>query len=367
MSIPISKVKIFDSARTRLNHALDSGMLAQGPQVGELENLFAERHGARHAVAVNNGTTALVLALEVLNLSPGDEVITTPFTFAATLNAIIESGATARFVDIGDDFLMDADQLGEVINSRTKAIMPVHLYGQMVDMRGVEDSLSRKHGISIVEDAAQAVGSKFQGNSAGSYGIGCFSLYATKNVGCGEGGIVTTNDDALAERMRILRNQGMKARYEYVVPGHNYRLTDLHAAVAIPQMENLDDLIESRKANAEFYLRELKDLEGLILPESRSGDVHVWNQFTIRVTGNAPITRDQFVEFLTKREIGTGIYYPHLVFDYDCYKDLSSVVIAETPKAKAITHECLSIPVHPSLTASDLDYVVSTIREIWSK
>ncbi len=367
MTIPISKVKIFESARTRLNQALDSGMLAQGPQVGELEKLFADRHGVNHAVAVNNGTTALVLALEVLDLQPGDEVITTPFTFAATLNAIIESGATARFVDIGDDFLMSTDQISDAINSRTRAVMPVHLYGQMVDMNQLEESLGGRNEISIVEDAAQAVGSKFQGRSAGSFGIGCFSLYATKNVGCGEGGIVTTNDDRLADRMRILRNQGMKARYEYVVPGHNYRLTDLHAAVAIPQMENLETLTESRRQNADFYLKELQGLEGMILPTSRPGDLHVWNQFTVRIDGSAPVTRDELVEHLNEREIGTGIYYPRLVFDYDCYRNLSSVVITETPNAKDITSQCLSIPVHPSLTDGDLDFIVSTLRKIWSQ
>ena len=367
MNIPISKVKVFDSARDRLERALDSGMLAQGPQVAELEALFAERHETKHAVAVNNGTTALVLALEILDLEQGDEVITTPFTFAATLNAIIESGATARFVDIGDDFLMDTDQLGDIINSRTRAIMPVHLYGQMVDMTRLIDSLPNSSGISIVEDAAQAVGAKFQGNSAGSYGIGCFSMYATKNVGCGEGGIVTTNDDTLADRMRTLRNQGMKARYEYVVPGHNYRLTDLHAAVAIPQMEHLGELIESRSNNAKFLMKELAGLEGLILPTSRTGDVHVWNQFTIRITNDAPITRDQAVHYLTEHQVGSGIYYPRLVFDYECYTSLSNVVIPDTPKAKEITSQCLSIPVHPSLNEIDLDFIVSTIRSMWSQ
>lgn len=367
MSIPISKVKIFDSARDRVTRALDSGMLAQGPQVAELETLFATRHEAKHAIAVNNGTTALVLALEVLDLGPGDEVITTPFTFAATLNAIIESGAVARFVDINDDFLMNPDQLAEVINPRTKAIMPVHLYGQMVDMAKVVESLGNSSDITIVEDAAQSVGSKFQGQSAGSYGIGCFSLYATKNVGCGEGGIVTTNDDHLAERMRILRNQGMKARYEYVVPGHNYRLTDLHAAVAIPQMEHLTDLIDARRRNAEYFTRELSGLDGLILPTSRQGDVHVWNQFTVRVTSDAPVTRDGAIAYLTEREIGTGIYYPRQVFDYECYRNLPSVIIPDTPKAKEITNQCFSIPVHPSLGESDLDRIVATIKEMWTR
>lgn len=366
MNIPISKVKIFDSARERIERALSSGMLAQGPQVMELEDLFASRHGVEHAVAVNNGTTALVLALEVLDLKPGDEVITTPFTFAATLNAIIESGATAKFVDIGPDFLMDPHLVADAVTPRTRAVMPVHLYGQMVEMSQLESVLDGRGDISIVEDAAQAVGSRFQGRSAGSYGLGCFSLYATKNVGCGEGGVITTNDSMLAERMRILRNQGMKARYEYVVPGHNYRLTDLHAAVAVPQMEHIDDLIHARTSNADFLANGLSGLEGLLLPTSRSGDVHVWNQFTLRFTDAAPVSRDDAAAFLADRGIGTGVYYPRLVFDYECYKNHPLVVASDVPTAAAVTAECLSVPVHPSLTQSDLEMIVSSVREMWS-
>lgn len=364
-SIPISKVKIYDSARERINSALDTGILAQGPQVGELEKLFATRSQVDHAVAVNNGTTALVLALEVLDLEPGDEVITTPFTFAATLNAIIESGATARFVDIGDDFLMNTDLIAGVVTTRTRAILPVHLFGQMVDMDALTAAINPWPEISIVEDAAQAVGAKFQGHSAGSYGMGCFSLYATKNIGCGEGGMITTNDASLAERMRILRNQGMRARYEYVEPGHNYRLTDLHAAVAIPQMEDIDAIIATRENNASFLIEGLAGLEGLNLPFGRPGDVHVWNQFTIRLTSEAPVQRDEVISYLTEQGIGSGIYYPNVVFDYACYRSHPLVSVSEVPKAANFVKNCLSIPVHPSLNKDDLEFIISTIRNLW--
>lgn len=367
MNIPISKVRIYDSARERIDKALNSGILAQGPQVAELEKLFADRSEVEHAIAVNNGTTALVLALEVLDLKPGDEVITTPFTFAATLNAIIESGATAKFVDIGEDFLMNVDLISPAITPRTRAILPVHLFGQMVDMDALTKSLDTSQGIEIVEDAAQAVGAKFQGRPAGNFGLGCFSLYATKNVGCGEGGMITTNNSQLAERMRILRNQGMRARYEYVVPGHNYRLTDLHAAVAIPQMEDIDGIIAARARNAAALIEGLGGLEGLILPSDRQGDVHVWNQFTIRVTNDAPITRDDLVTALTEKGIGTGIYYPSVVFDYDCYKSHPLVSISQVPVAEELVGTCLSIPVHPSLSIEDVEFVIATIREIWNR
>jgi len=367
MNIPISKVRIYDSARQRIDQALNTGILAQGPQVAELEKLFAERSEVEHAIAVNNGTTALVLALEVLDLQPGDEVITTPFTFAATLNAIIESGATAKFVDIGEDFLMNSDLISEAVTPRTRAILPVHLFGQMVDMTALNNSLDASQGIEIVEDAAQAVGAKFQGRPAGSFGLGCFSLYATKNVGCGEGGMITTSNSLLAEKMRILRNQGMRARYEYVVPGHNYRLTDLHAAIAIPQMEDIDGIITARSQNAAALTDGLKGLEGLVLPSKREGDVHVWNQFTIRLTTDAPVTRDDVITHLSNEGIGTGIYYPNVVFDYDCYRNHPLVSIAEVPIADTYVKNCLSIPVHPSLDKDDINRIISTIQEMWPK
>ena len=365
MNIPISKVRIYDSAKERIDKALDSGILAQGPQVAELESLFADRSEVEHAIAVNNGTTALVLALEVLDLKPGDEVITTPFTFAATLNAIIESGATAKFVDIGEDFLINSELISSAITPRTKAVLPVHLFGQMVNMNELSESIGASEGIEIIEDAAQAVGAKFQGRPAGSFGLGCFSLYATKNVGCGEGGMITTNDSSLAERMRILRNQGMRARYEYVVPGHNYRLTDLHAAVAIPQMEDIDGIISARAKNAAVLLQGLSGLEGLVLPSQRANDVHVWNQFTIRTTSASPVSRDQLISYLTEHGIGTGIYYPNVVFDYDCYRNHPLVSISDVPIAADLVKNCLSIPVHPSLEDRDLDQIVSTIRRMW--
>jgi dTDP-4-amino-4,6-dideoxygalactose transaminase len=237
----------------------------------------------------------------------------------------------------------------------------------MVDMTALNNSLDASQGIEIVEDAAQAVGAKFQGRPAGSFGLGCFSLYATKNVGCGEGGMITTSNSLLAEKMRILRNQGMRARYEYVVPGHNYRLTDLHAAIAIPQMEDIDGIITARSQNAAALTDGLKGLEGLVLPSKREGDVHVWNQFTIRLTTDAPVTRDDVITHLSNEGIGTGIYYPNVVFDYDCYRNHPLVSIAEVPIADTYVKNCLSIPVHPSLDKDDINRIISTIQEMWPK
>lgn len=244
--IPITVVDVQD-AEPLVLEVLRSGVIAQGPMVKRFEDAFASVAGVPHAVAVNNGTTALVASIQALDLQPGDEVITTPFTFVATLNAILEAGATARFADISAvDFNLDPEKVSGAVTDRTKVLMPVHLYGQMADM-GRLVPLAQQHGLTIVEDAAQAVGATFEGKAAGSFGIGCFSLYATKNITTAEGGVITTSDDALADKLRVMRNQGMRARYQYEMAGHNYRLTDLHAALGIPQLEKLQQLTDARR------------------------------------------------------------------------------------------------------------------------
>lgn len=214
--IPITVVDVRD-AEDLVVEVLRSGAIAQGPMVKRFEDAFAAVSGTKHAIAVNNGTTALVAALQVLGLKPGDEVVTSPFTFVATLNAILEAGATVRFADIRrDDFAIDPDAVVKAVTDRTKVLMPVHLYGQTADM-GKLAPLAAERGLTVIEDSAQAVGASFEGKQAGSFGIGCFSLYATKNITTAEGGVITTDDDALADKLRVLRNQGMRARYQYEV------------------------------------------------------------------------------------------------------------------------------------------------------
>ncbi len=366
IDIPISKLWVDDAVHDRVRRVLESGMVAQGPQVFELEQLVSGISGARHAIAVNNGTTALVLALEVLDLKPGDEVITTPFTFAATLNAIIESGATARFVDIDESFLLDASHLSEALTPNTKVVLPVHLYGQMADMDGITSALVSRPEVVVLEDAAQSIGAKFGGRGAGSFGLGTFSMYATKNVGSGEGGVVTTNDDLLAERMRILRNQGMKARYEYVVPGHNYRLTDLQAAVAIPQLLKIGEITSLRSANAAALTEGLSDVRGLVLPTARPNDVHVWNQYTVRLTESARLSRDELATALEAAGIGCGVYYPRMVFDYDCYRNHPLVKVEDMPRSMKACQEVLSLPVHPLLSQDQIKRIIQTVRQVLS-
>jgi dTDP-4-amino-4,6-dideoxygalactose transaminase len=361
--IPITVVDVSD-AEPLVTEVLRSGVIAQGPMVKRFEDLFATVAGVEHAVAVNSGTTALVAAIQALDLQPGDEVVTSPFTFVATLNAILEAGATARFADIReDDFCLDPDAVAAAIGPRTKVLMPVHLYGQMADM-GKLMPLAEQHGLTVVEDAAQAIGATFDGKPAGSYGMGCFSLYATKNVTTAEGGVITTSSDELADKLRVMRNQGMRARYQYVMAGHNYRMTDLHAAVGIPQMEKLATITERRQHNAETLSKGLDGVAGLVTPQVLPGRTHVWHQYTVLVTDEANVTRDELSAKLLEKGVGNGIYYPKVVFDYDCYRDHPGVVASETPVTSRVVRQALSLPVHPKMTAADLDTVVGAVREV---
>lgn len=361
--IPITVVDVKDSEPLVLE-VLRSGSIAQGPMVARLEREFAEAIDVKHCVAVNNGTTALVAALEVCDIKDGDEVITSPFTFVATLNAALEAGATVRFADINeDDFCIDASTITPLINEKTVALMPVHLYGQSADMADIND-LVAEYSLKLVEDAAQAHGATYNGKSVGTFGLGCFSLYATKNLTSGEGGLITTNDDVLADRLRVLRNQGMRERYKYEVVGHNYRLTDIHAAIAVPQVAKMSQIAEARKQNAAFLTSAMSQIESLSLPHEISGRSHVWHQYTVVLNDKATISRDEFIAKMTEMGIGCGAYYPKLAFDYDCFRNNSRVVVEDVPVASRIAKSCVSLPVHQHLSKTDLQKIVDSVSAI---
>jgi dTDP-4-amino-4,6-dideoxygalactose transaminase len=362
--IPITVVQFGEAEEALVLEVLRSGGIAQGPKVKQLEDEFAQLVGVRHAIAVNNGTTSLVASLQVLDLEPGDEVLTSPFTFVATLNAILEAGATATFADISaDDFNITAETVSAALTDRTRVLMPVHLYGQISDMAGIS-ALAADRRLAIVEDSAQSHGSAQDGHGAGSFGLGSFSFYATKNITTGEGGMITTNDDVLADRLRVLRNQGMRARYQYEVAGHNYRMTDLQAAVGIPQLSRYDDIVSARQTNAEYLSAGLSSIPGVLVPRQLDGRRHVWHQYTIRVTEESGVSRDEFVRKLGEHGVGTGVYYPKLVFDYDTYRNRPDVVIGHYPVAERIVEEVVSLPVHPKLTRTDLDHIIASVSSI---
>lgn len=354
--INISHVDVRDAEPLVLD-VLRSGQLTQGRMVERLESGFTEIAQTRHVVAVNNGTTALIVALQALEPRPGDEVIIPPFTFVATLNAALAAGFTVRFADIDDHFLLDLELVSNQINQRTLAVMPVHLYGQCVDFAQLKE-LQKNHGLRIVEDAAQAHGALSHGRAAGSIDIGCFSLYATKNLTAGEGGLISTDSDAIAEKIRVLRNQGMRNRYEYLMIGNNYRLSDLHAALTIPQLSRTSDVIKKRQENASKLISGLKSLDSLTLPSEKVGHRHVWHQFTVTLNEQGRITREQFIQRMASNGVGCGIYYPRLVHDYDCFKNHPQVIVSETPNARRLASSCVSLPVHQHLTDSEIDHIV---------
>ena len=356
--IRISEPQLGAAVETLVIDVLRSGRLAQGPMVERFEELCAAMAGTRNAVAVSNGTVALEAALQVAGVGPGDEVITTPFTFAATLNAILRRGATARFADIGNDFTIDPHCVEPLIGPRTRALMPVHLYGLMADMSALSD-IASQHSLAIIEDAAQAHGAAQGRRLAGSTGLGCFSFYATKNITSGEGGCITLDDDLHADALRVLRNQGMRRRYEHVMIGENLRMTEVAAAIAIPQMERLGEINAARRRNAEALTRLLAGQQRLALPSAPPAHHHAWHQYTVLLA--ADLDRNAIVARMDDAGIECGVYYPRLVWDHEAYRRNTSVVTSPTPVAEAAASRCLSLPVHPGLEPSDIERIATEL------
>ncbi len=356
--IRISAPQLGPEVEDLVLEVLRSGHLAQGPMVGRFEALCTEMAGTAHAVAVANGTVALDAALAVLEIGPGQEVITSPFTFAATINAILRSGASVRFADIREDFTIDPDSVAALIGPRTAAIMPVHLYGLPADMHALM-SLASARGLAVVEDAAQAHAADVDGRRVGSFGVGCFSFYATKNVTSGEGGCITTDDSMLAERLRSLRNQGMRSRYDYAMIGQNWRMTDVAAAIAIPQMQHLDEIVRKRRRNAALLTSLIGNDSEVTTPRVPEGRGHVWHQYTILLEPG--IDRDRVAASMSSEGVDTGVYYPGLVWDHEAYRNHPNVHRDDTPLARECTARCLSLPVHPGLTTHDLERVAGAL------
>jgi dTDP-4-amino-4,6-dideoxygalactose transaminase len=352
--IPIAQPMLGQPEIEAVVAVLQSGQLAQGEVVARFERRFAEIVGARHAVAVSNGTAALHVALLAHGIGPGDEVITTPFSFVATGNAILYCGARPVFVDVCPDTLnLDPAALEARITPRTRAIMPVHLYGHPADLPAIEEVAAR-HGLTIVEDAAQAHGAAIGARVIGSNGTACFSFYATKNVTTAEGGIVTTDDDGVAERLRLLRSHGQRERYRHEVLGYNYRLTDLQAAIGLAQLDRLEELTERRIANASYLNARLR---GAITPTTRPGYRHVYHQYVLRV----PHDREAVARQLAEAGVGTAVHYPVPIHRQPLYAQLGYQDVL--PVAERASREVLSLPVHPALTSDQLASIVALVSD----
>ena len=356
--IPIARPLLGAEEQALVAETLASGSLAQGPRVRELEERFADFIGVPHAVATSSGTTALHLALLAAGVGPGSEVITVPFTFIASASSVVYTGARPVFVDVdARSFTMDPAQVEAAVTPQTRAIMPVSLYGQPADLPVIED-IAQRHGLAFIEDAAQSHGAALDGRRSGSWGQGVFSFYPTKNMTTGEGGMITTADLDVAEWARLRREHGMKVRYHHDVLGYNFRMTDIHAAIGLAQLDKLPAFNARRIAIAGRYTQSLR---GVVTPWQRPGAIHVYHQYTLRV-----LKRDAFVERLRERGVGTGVYYPIPVHRQQPFIDLG-YGDQSFPVSELLSEEVVSIPVHPGLTDEDVDAVIAAVNETTSE
>jgi dTDP-4-amino-4,6-dideoxygalactose transaminase len=340
---------------------MDSQQYILGPKVAQLEEAVAAYCGVSHGAGVSSGSDALLLALLALGIGQDDEVITTPFTFFATAGSIVRVGARPVFVDIDPyNFNLDPDKVESAVSPKTKAILPVHLFGQIADMENITD-IARRHNLSVVEDAAQAIGAERNGKSAGSFGhVGCFSFYPTKNLGgVGDGGMVVTDNDDLATRLKQLRNHGEESRYQHRTVGINGRMDGVQAAVLLTKFRHLDDWNSRRMNNAHYYTPRLENIDGIAPPTEDDGCHHIYHQYVIRCK-----QRDRLRQFLSDREIGTGVYYPLPLHLQPCFSNLGYRA-GDFPIAEAAAQEVLALPVYPELTRDQQDAVIDAIGEFY--
>ena len=337
---------IRDEIQSALDRVLESQRFILGAEGDTLEREIAAYCKCDHAIGVSSGTDALLAALMAIEVKPGDEVITTPYSFFATSSAIVRAGATPVFVDIDrETYNIDAAGIAAKISPRTRAISPVHLFGQMADMPAIMN-VARRHGLIVIEDAAQAIGAEFQGARAGSVGdLACFSFYPTKNLGgFGDGGMITTNDASLAERLRLLRNHGFKTKYHNEILGWNFRLDEIQAAVLRVKLKHLDHWTEARRRNADQYRENLVNTASLELPYEVPASRHIYHQFVIRTQ-----CRDQLMTRLRELGIGCEIYYPIPLHLQRCFQNLG-YRSGDFPNSEDAANQSLAVPIYPELT-----------------
>ncbi len=353
--IPIAKPDLGPEEAEAVIEVLRSGMIAQGRMVAELETRWAAVCGVKHAVATSNGTTGLMSIFAGLGLGPGDEVITVSHTFAATANAILFTGATPVFIDIQPGtYLMDPGRIEAAITAKTKAIVPVHLFGLVCDMDEILE-IANRHGLTVVEDACQAHDAVYRGRKAGSFGPAAFSLYATKNMTTAEGGLVTTDDDRLADWIRIYRNQGMRARYEFEMLGFNFRLTDIAAAIGLVQLDKLEANTAKRRSVARRYDEAFADLP-VTRPETPPDRTHVYHQYTLDIGPR----RDEILAALREAGVGADVYYP-IPVHRQAYIEARGLT-ADLPLTDAAAATTLALPIHPGLTTAETDEIIGAVR-----
>lgn len=362
--ISIAKPLIGEEEIKAVTEVLKSGMLAQGKVVKEFENVFSEYIDVREAIAVSNGTAALDIVLKALGVTQGDEIITTPFTFIATANSILFQGAKPVFADIDEQtFTLDPDDVLEKITNKTRGIVGVHLFGHPFDLKPLQE-ICEDYDLFLVEDCAQAHGAEYEGKKVGSFRIGCFSFYPTKNMTTGEGGMITTNSKKLAELCRLLRNHGESTKYLHTILGHNYRMTNIEAAIGIAQLKKLDKFNEARINNAEYLNTHLR-AKGLTTPYKRRYAKHVYHQYVLKIENDFLLSREEFIKYLHDKDIECAVHYPLPIYKQPLYRELGyGEKNVDCPFSSEISKKVVSLPVHPALTRDNLKYIVNVINNI---
>lgn len=368
--IPIASPQIGEEEKQAVMAVMDSGALVQGSTVAEFEQKFAELLGVKHAIATTNGTTALTVAMLTSGIQPGDEVIIPSFSFVATATSVLSLNAVPVFVDVEPEtFCMDPAHIEAAITERTRAIMPVHLYGHPADMPRLK-AIADKHNLILLEDAAQAHLAAIAGQPIGGWGMAGFSFYPSKNMTTGEGGMVTTNDDDLAERARMVRNHGMSQQYLHEIVGLNFRMTNILAAIGVVQVDKLQGWTDQRIENAQFFNAHLTSVRP---PVIRDDYTHVFHQYTVLAPEGAD--RDAMVKRLNEQGVGARVYYPlpihcQPVFR-NTYADCATTCAhghlkecPDLPQTVALTERVFSLPVHPMLTAEEREYIVEKVNEL---
>jgi dTDP-4-amino-4,6-dideoxygalactose transaminase len=366
MKVPLLDLKAqFNPIRNEIMNAVEAVFESQqfinGPQVKELEKQIAAYSGCKSGVGVSSGTDAILCALMALDIKTGDEVITTPFTFFATAGCIWRVGAKPVFVDIDlKTYNIDVAKIEKAITKKTKAIMPVHLFGQVADMDTIME-IAKRYNLFVIEDACQSIGASYKGRKAGSIGtVGCFSFFPSKNLGtAGDGGMIVTQDAVLGEQLEIMRGHGSKPKYYHQVVGGNFRLDTLQAAILLIKLKHLDGWSAGRRKNAEKYNNLLKDMHFIIRPHIEPHNDSIYNQYVIRVP-----KRDELRKFLTEKGIGTEIYYPLSLHEQNCFKDLGHRK-GDFPESETAAAETVALPIYPELTDEQITYVADSIKAFY--
>ena len=366
MKVPLLDLKpqyeqIKEKVMPEIMKVIENQAFILGPRVEQTEKELAEYIGTKHSIGCSSGTDALILALMALDIGAGDEVITTPYTFFATASAIVRVGAKPVFIDIEPDtYLMDVTKIEAAITPNTKAIMPVHLFGQCVDMDPLME-IAKKKNLKVVEDACQAISAEYKGKQAGSIGdIGCFSFFPSKNLGCfGDGGLMTTNSDELSNRLKGLRVHGGTQQYHHQEVGINGRLDALQAAVISVKLPYLSDWSKSRRENAEKYNKLFEGNAKIETPTTKDGNYHIFNQYILNVDN-----RDELKAHLMENEIGCSIYYPISLHEQKCFAFLGYKK-GDFPNSEAACNRTIALPIFPELPEESLEFVAKTINEFY--